>query len=86
MERLLGRPLVKGETVHHVNGDRSDNSTDGPLDGRYRSGNLELWSSWQPAGQKVSDKIEYAVGLLGRYAPHLLAGSRAAAEVAAGSA
>lgn len=73
MESLLGRPLTKGETVHHVNGDRSDNTTDGSLDERYRSGNLELWSSWQPAGQRVSDKIEYAQDLLRRYAPHLLA-------------
>lgn len=73
MERLLGRPLVKGETVHHVNGDRSDNTTNGPLDERYRSGNLELWSSWQPAGQRVSDKVDYAEQLLRRYAPHLLA-------------
>ena len=53
--------------------DRSDNTTDGPLDERYRSGHLELWSSWQPAGQRVSDKIEYAQDLLRRYAPHLLA-------------
>ena len=73
MESLLGRPLSRGETVHHVNGDRSDNTTDGALDERYRSGNLELWSSWQPAGQRVSDKIEYAQDLLSRYAPHLLA-------------
>lgn len=76
MEGLLGRPLAKGETVHHVNGDRSDNTTDGPLDERYRSGNLELWSSWQPAGQRVSDKIQYAEELLRRYAPHLLAAPR----------
>jgi hypothetical protein len=75
MESLLGRPLTKGETVHHVNGDRSDNSIDGPLDERYRSGNLELWSSWQPSGQRVSDKIQYAEDLLRRYAPHLLATS-----------
>lgn len=73
METLLGRPLAKGETVHHVNGDRSDNRTDGSLDARYRSGNLELWSSWQPAGQRVSDKIQYAQDLLRRYAPQLLA-------------
>lgn len=73
MEDLLGRPLARGETVHHVNGDRADNTTDGALDERYRSGDLELWSSWQPAGQRVSDKIEYAEALLRQYAPQLLA-------------
>lgn len=73
MEELLGRSLLKGETVHHVNGQRSDNRTNGPLDERYRSGNLELWSSAQPAGQRVTDKIAFAVEILRDYAPHLLA-------------
>lgn len=72
MEELLGRPLNPGETVHHVNGQRADNRTNGPLDERYRSGNLELWSSAQPAGQRVADKIDFAVELLRQYAPHLL--------------
>lgn len=73
MEELLGRPLRPGETVHHVNGQRSDNSTTGPLDAGYRSGNLELWSTWQPAGQRVADKVSYARALLQLYAPELLA-------------
>jgi len=72
MEQLLGRELKRHETVHHVNGQRGDNRTDGPLR-NFRSGNLELWSSWQPAGQRVADKIEFAVELLRRYAPDLLA-------------
>ena len=53
--------------------DRLDNATAGPLDERYRSGNLELWSSWQPAGQRVADKVAYAQQLLQAYAPDLLA-------------
>jgi hypothetical protein len=72
MEELLGRPLKPGESVHHVNGQRADNWTDGPLRD-FRSGNLELWSSWQPAGQRVADKVEFAVSLLREYAPELLA-------------
>lgn len=66
MEELLGRPLVKGETVHHVNGDRADNTTDGPIVG-FRSGNLELWSKAQPAGQRVADKVAFAKAILLRY-------------------
>lgn len=73
MEQLLGRPLEPGETVHHVNGQRADNTTAGPLDAAFRSGNLELWSTWQPAGQRVADKVHYARALLQRYAPELLA-------------
>lgn len=71
MEQLLGRELKDHETVHHVNGQRGDNRTDGPLRG-FRSGNLELWSSRQPAGQRVADKVEFAVSLLREYAPELL--------------
>lgn len=71
MEALLGRNLLPRETVHHVNGQRADNHTDGPLVD-FRSGNLELWSSAQPAGQRVQDKIEFAVEILREYAPHLL--------------
>lgn len=73
MEQLLGRPLLPGETVHHVNGQRSDNRVSGPLGADFRSGNLELWSTSQPAGQRVVDKVAHALNLLRLYAPHLLA-------------
>lgn len=72
MAVLLGRPLTADESVHHVNGDRTDNRTDGPLVG-FRSGNLELWSRWQPSGQRVADKIDFAIEILERYLPEALA-------------
>jgi hypothetical protein len=63
MAQILGRPLYADESVHHRNGDRLDN----------RRENLELWSRWQPRGQRVDDKIAFAIELLSRYAPHQLA-------------
>lgn len=57
MERQLGRALLDEETVHHRNGIRTDN----------RPENLELWSSKQPSGQRVSDKVRWAIELLRRY-------------------
>ena len=57
MERKLGRYLLPGENVHHINGVRDDN----------RPENLELWISWQPPRQRVSDLVGYAREILDRY-------------------
>lgn len=70
VEELLGRPLLRTESVHHVNGDRLANKTSGPLvprAGKLRSGNLELWSTAQPAGQEVPAKVAYAREILALY-------------------
>ena len=55
----LGRALLPNESVHHLNGDRTDN----------RLENLELWSSAQPPGQRIEDKVKWAKEILALYEP-----------------
>lgn len=57
MEKVLGRKLILGESVHHKDGNRQNNNP----------ANLELWSKVQPAGQRVEDKIVWAIKLLQQY-------------------
>lgn len=57
MERKLGRFLLKGENVHHINGNKEDNSSD----------NLELWSTSQPPGQRIKDKVKWAKEIIELY-------------------
>jgi hypothetical protein len=63
MGEIIGRPLLPSENVHHKNGNRSDNRQD----------NLELWTSSQPAGQRVSDLIAWALDILNTYPDEALA-------------
>lgn len=57
MEHHLGRELWPDETVHHKHGDRGDN----------RIEKLELWSTSQPPGQRVTDKLAWAREIIARY-------------------
>jgi hypothetical protein len=68
VEDVLGRYLVPGENVHHRDGNPQNNDIS----------NLELWSTSQPAGQRVQEKVSWAESILEEYGGFVLPAPRAA--------
>lgn len=57
MESHIGRKLLKGEHVRHINGVKNDN----------RIENLQLWTVPHPHGIKAKDALEWAKETILRY-------------------
>ena len=57
METILGRPLTKGENVHHLNGMRNDNNPE----------NLQLWVTSQPSGANLLDVMSWMRDFIDRH-------------------
>lgn len=70
MEQHIGRELLPHETVHHVNGDRGLNTIE----------NLELFSSRHGPGQRVTDKVAFALEMLRLYPEFIIAAGGTEAE------
>lgn len=57
MAMKLNRPLTPDEIVHHIDGNKENNTIE----------NLELWNNSHPSGQRISDKLEWAQQFIEKY-------------------
>lgn len=61
MEHVLGRALLAQESVHHTNGDRSDN----------RAENLEVRAARRPHEDRRAERVTWARRILAQYGDKL---------------
>lgn len=61
MSKFLNRQLESYENVHHINGIKTDNRLD----------NLEIWSTPQPAGQRIEDQYKDALKFIETYKDYM---------------
>ena len=59
MTQHIGRDLVPGETVHHINGIKNDNHIS----------NLQLWTQPHPSGIRAIDALNWARRTVELYTP-----------------
>lgn len=76
VEDIIGRNLFSNETVHHRNGIRTLNSAN--INCIFENEckcaeyhNLEIWSTHQPQGQRVADKLQWAYEIIKMYEPYI---------------
>jgi endogenous inhibitor of DNA gyrase (YacG/DUF329 family) len=72
MSNFLGRPLLRCEEVHHRDGQKENDNIE----------NLEIWDHSHPSGQRLEEKILWAISFLEHngYSCVLNAGAGAAHE------
>ena len=60
MEEYIGRKLFPHEQIHHLDHDRQNNAIE----------NLEIWSTNQPTGARLTDKLKWVEKTIEQYSQY----------------